>query len=455
MPTQRPIVLIHGYSDSATSFEPWRTALIAAGHPASDVHLCEYKTLTNEVTIKDIAEGFDRALRIQTGLGPDAEFDAVVHSTGMLVIRAWLAAYPRARTRLKRLIALAPATNGSPWAHKGRGLLGALFKGNRVPGPDFMEAGREVLDALELGSRFTWDLAHVDLLDPVVGPFYTPEPTTPYVFILCGTAGLGRIVDLVAGDGTDGVVRLAGCSLDIRKITFDMTTEPVGAATSASDRVARDAAPMPVHLIPKKNHSTILSRPDGPLLDLVLSALRVDNKDGFSAWQKQAGAITKEARRAVDQFQQFVVRAIDDRGDPIRDYFIQLIERQEKGRPKVLPFDMSVHPYAADTSLRCFHVNLTTLKKKFPNLDQRRLRVRVVARSGSDLVGYHGVPPGAGGVPLTPGDDAWDAELALPGLFGEEEMTLFHPFTTTFVEVRLNRDPMPFGQQRNRVTYFP
>jgi hypothetical protein len=32
---------------------------------------------------------------------------------------------------------------------------------------------------------------------------------------------------------------------------------------------------------------------------------------------------------------------------------------------------------------------------------------------------------------------------------------LFHPFTTTFVEVRLNRDPMPFGQQRNRVTYFP
>ena len=29
--------------------------------------------------------------------------------------------------------------------------------------------------------------------------------------------------------------------------------------------------------------------------------------------------------------------------------------------------------------------------------------------------------------------------------------TLFYPFTTTFVELRLNRDPMPFGLIKNKI----
>jgi hypothetical protein len=44
--------------------------------------------------------------------------------------------------------------------------LGAIFKGNRQWGPDFLEAGDRVLDALELSSPFTWNLAHKDLIIP-------------------------------------------------------------------------------------------------------------------------------------------------------------------------------------------------------------------------------------------------------------------------------------------------
>src|SRR5262249_7697423 len=97
--------------------------------------------LTNEITIKDIAEGFDRALRTHCGTDKDQPFDAIVHSTGMLVLRCWLTTNPIGRQRLKLLIGLAPATFGSPLAHKGRGFIGAIFKGNRVLGPDFLEAG--------------------------------------------------------------------------------------------------------------------------------------------------------------------------------------------------------------------------------------------------------------------------------------------------------------------------
>ena len=82
-----PVLLIHGYSDDAPSFLRWKEILEKRGYSA--VHLLCYKSLTNEITIKDVAEGFERAVRLQTGLSNDEPFDAIVHSTGMLVIRAW------------------------------------------------------------------------------------------------------------------------------------------------------------------------------------------------------------------------------------------------------------------------------------------------------------------------------------------------------------------------------
>jgi triacylglycerol esterase/lipase EstA (alpha/beta hydrolase family) len=181
--TKLPIIIVHGYSDKGQSFQRWREALAARGLAAATIHLGNYVSLSNEVTIKDIAEGFDRALRelaSQGVLKKDEPFDAIVHSTGMLVVREWLAGSvggaddvsrvsAERQARLKHLIGLAPSTFGSPMAHKGRSWLGAIFKGGKQFGPDFMEAGDQVLRALELGSSYTWDLAHRDFLaDPSV-----------------------------------------------------------------------------------------------------------------------------------------------------------------------------------------------------------------------------------------------------------------------------------------------
>ena len=151
------------------------------GYRAEEIRICNYQSLTNEVTIKDIAEGFDRALRTQANLANDEPFDAIVHSTGMLVMRSWLTTYAPRRGRLKHLIGLAPATFGSPLAHKGRSLLGSVFKGNKQRGPDFLEAGDLVLDGLELGSRFTWELTHKDVL--CTPPLYGKGNDSPWVFI--------------------------------------------------------------------------------------------------------------------------------------------------------------------------------------------------------------------------------------------------------------------------------
>ena len=81
--------------DKGASWAAWREILRRRlGLDNADMRTCTYVSLNNEVTIKDLAEAFDRALATQGGLDPDAPFDAMVHSTGMLIVRSWLAADP-------------------------------------------------------------------------------------------------------------------------------------------------------------------------------------------------------------------------------------------------------------------------------------------------------------------------------------------------------------------------
>src|SRR5271163_4957358 len=100
-----PIVLIHGYSATGLDFTPLCKQLTGPGIRAIDLNIGNYVSLNNEISIKDIAEGFDRALRNNPQLNQDQPFDAIVHSTGMLVIRSWLTNYGAAvghNDRLKR-----------------------------------------------------------------------------------------------------------------------------------------------------------------------------------------------------------------------------------------------------------------------------------------------------------------------------------------------------------------
>src|ERR1035437_8879451 len=227
----RPLLLIHGYSATGLDFAPLCTALQGKGIQAVDLNIGNYVSLNNEITIKDIAEGLDRAFRMHSALNSAQEFDAIVHSTGMLVVRSWLTNYGAAvgsndrLKKLKHLIGLAPATWGSPQAHKGRTWIGAMVKGNRHLGPDFLNAGDRVLEGLELGSKFTWDLAHLDLLGPE--PFYDTGGGTPYVAVFIGNTPYEGVASLANDPGTDGTVRWSGCSLNARKITIDLTRIPV------------------------------------------------------------------------------------------------------------------------------------------------------------------------------------------------------------------------------------
>ncbi len=453
---KRPIVLVHGYSDQGPSFRRWSDVLTARGFDATTIHLGSYVSLSNEISVKDIAEGFDRALR-ESPLRDGQPFDAIVHSTGMLVVREWLAGtigtidrpeLARDRqARLKHLIGLAPATFGSPMAHKGRSWLGAMFKGGKEPGPDFMEAGDIVLAALELGSSYTWDLAHRDFLtDP---PIYGRGATTPYPFIFVGLEDYGWLKRAVTEPGSDGTVRWSGVGFNSRKIRIDLTVEP-----TRRQRVTIEPwknVPVPQVFVPGLNHGTILRDPSAALVEMVVDALDVSSGVEYERWIRRHRPASDAALRdaGAKRWQQFIVHATDERGDGISDYFVELGTIVNRRFRRLEAFDADVHAYRDDESYRNFHVNLDKMRGQ----KLEGLAVRVIASSGTELVGYHGFnsKPDLVGAPREA--DKWDAILQFDARIGSEEVRFLYPYTTTLVEIRLNREPMPLAGV-NRVFWF-
>lgn len=444
---RNPIVMLHGYSDTGNSFKTWIKKFKENNYDVKIIHICKYVSLSNEITIDDIAEGLDQALAQK--LGDHRTFDAIVHSTGILVIRAWLAKYStQGYYRLQHLIGLAPATFGSPIAHKGRSFLGALFKGNREWGPDFLEAGNRVLDALELGSKFTWDLAHKDLLGETT--FYGLGSDTPFVFTFCGTSQFfgsqflnnltGRITDKIGIplEGTDGVVRWAGCGLRTRKITIDFTKKRYEDRLSISpwknDGIAHSVR------VKGYNHGKIISDPDTELVDIVFQALQFTPKQDIKIWhQKAVNTLSPNDSPITAQWQQFIIRAIDDNDEPIPDYYIELSAGQDGRWQRIEDFGVDVHVYEKDKSLRCFHVNITKTKKL------QKLKIRIVASSNSDYVRYSGYATNIDDLAAPVLSPISDLELDISGVLQQKDINFFFPYTTTLVEIRLRRqtiDPL-------------
>ena len=162
---------------------------------------------------------------------------------------------------------------------------------------------------------------------------------------------------------------------------------------------------------------------------------------------KHASARRKEMKR----FQQFIARVVDERGDPVPDYNIELYTRNGTKEHVHRRFSEDVHVYGADPSLRSFHVDVGALLDHPP----ANLWLRVLASSGSRLVDYHGYGSEKVDVFRTTVNDEgkWDAEVDLTATLTNPDVKLFYPFTTTLVELTLNREPQPLSG-RNNVFWF-
>ena len=134
-----------------------------------------------------------------------------------------------------------------------------------------------------------------------------------------------------------------------------------------------------------------------------------------------------------------MVHAVDERGDGITEYMIEVLTQRPGGNWYTFT-DMftDVHPYGPDFKFRCFHMRLPRgiSSGKIP------LRVRINASTGTELMAQQGYESEAKQLSAT----TEPVELDISDL-GDGNGSLFSPFTTTLIEIVSNREPLPFDQQ--------
>ncbi|MFY0636893.1 esterase/lipase family protein [Maricaulis maris] len=400
------VLLIHGWSASDKSMAGVGELLAAKGYETSDVFLGGYPSMDDDVRIADSGRRLNAVIAEMQGDGRlPARFHVVVHSTGALVARWWMAEYfPRGGAPVANFLMLAPANFGSPLATIGRSTLGRLTKGFT----NGFQTGTHFLNSLELASQFQEDLALRDRLSEdghTESPF-SESGTRPYVIVgadpIFGTGILGE-------KAWDGTVRVATANIDPRGVTVDFSK---GSILKPDFRAWTRRGPdeTPFAVIPDRSHLSILKPAPKEsaskdktvserLEKLILQALDVKGADGYRAVIDDWTAICQETRQLAQdgveadalrdrilgragadgsrfrEFYQIVVEAVDDTGLPVDDFSIWLTA-PKKTRETQFKAGNSVTRIEIDAQLSLIqdrHVNSCHKNRLSLHVDRREL----------------------------------------------------------------------------------
>jgi hypothetical protein len=450
------LLIVHGYSDGSTSFTGLGDFFVAKGlYKREHVFYLDYSSMDDAATFRDFADKLDSDHRLRLG---EERVDVACHSTGSLVVRAWLALHAQRTLRRRmsdvpcpvhRLLCFAPANFGSDLAKLGQSFLGKFrttFFNSHARPQDFLESGKGVLQGLEPASPFQWELSSYDLHDSTT--YFNPmrredQRCYPFVFA-AGEAYTGVEAKLVkerAMLGTDGTVRIPGTSLNTRGCSLDFREN--GTRLVWWDPVKY--ADIPFAVFAGFNHGTIINAGqdgfDGPLGPgtLALEALTtVRDLDSYQAMASKFTDICEQnyhrmPKERQDAYQQFFFRVRDDVDQIVEDYFIDFYVATRDGRAHEEltvffddNFEGRVTRHSAEPSHRVFLMNCARLHEFHERLiaEDACLMLEITGASTLPDVQYKA----SRFVAFDP-----KADLA-PG-----EPTLLHPNTTTLVDVVLNR----------------
>ncbi len=450
------LLIVHGYSDGSTSFTALGDFFVARGlYERDQVFYLDYSSMDDEATFRDFADKLDADYRARFA---GTRIDVACHSTGSLVVRAWLAMHEaRSRRRglhepcpVDRLLCFAPANFGSDLAKLGQSFLGkfrSTFFNSRSHREDFMESGAAVLQGLEPASPFQWELSfECDLHgDHTYFSDARPEEQRCYPFVFAaGEAYDGlqaKVIKQRAMPGTDGTVRIAGTSLNSRACTLDFRQAGPSLIWWKNARFAR----MPFAVFSGVNHGSIIDPtcpgfadadgPGGMAVQLLRESTTAERyavwASAFDGCSATHHARLPEERRA--QFQQFFFRVRDDVDAPVDDYFVDFHVVGADGQPHAALteqfdelFETKVHVHSKAKSHRVFWMNCSQLRTFDTALRAAgaRLMIEISGKSAlpdvryfvSTFVAYDPAVPPVDGAPI-----------------------LLAPNTTTLVDVILNR----------------
>jgi hypothetical protein len=392
------LVILHGYSDTRKSFEPLAAFLRNNGFKVTSIFLGDYITLEDQVTISDLAKAFVNALAVKEISVKKAGIDLIVHSTGALVAREWLTRYflePQFPCPLAHFLMLAPANFGSPFGHLGKTMLGRIIKGWKTG----FETGTQVLNALELASPYTRQLAERDLFGKDC--FYRPDVCMTAVLVGSKPyqTGLRQAVDKNGGDGTVYVCT-ANLNATGMTIRFDRkgTSPNVRQWKKPRNKIA-------FGVFPDRDHSSITRPETGQpnLGELMCQFLRLASPVAFDQFCNQCNTLTKTTlpdnpQKAIfNTYQNLVTHVSDDFGYSVADYFLEFYEKARSRRDENKIDELmvhiqaevleGVHPCDNDKSYRSLFFNLTKLRSALA--EGKKLMFSLSAAPLGRLIGYN------------------------------------------------------------------
>jgi pimeloyl-ACP methyl ester carboxylesterase len=454
------LLIVHGYSDGSTSFTALGDFLVKQGvYTDDDLFYLDYSSMDDEATFHDFADKLDADHRIRLN---GQRVDVICHSTGSLVVRAWLALHAERNRRRKldedcpvdRLVCFAPANFGSDLAGLGQSFLGkfrtTFFNSHSHKG-DFLESGKEVLRGLEPASPFQWLLSFNYDLHGDSSYFSEKRKESqrcyPYVFA-AGEAYGGveaKLVKQRAALGTDGTVRIAGTSLNTRACSLDFRTGGPALLWWQDSKFER----IPFAVFAGFNHGSIVNpatpgylEDDGPgnIAVAVLKGKRGDKSTTLDDYHEVARTFDEVSERNYarmpqerrSRYQQFFFRVRDDVDQLVEDYFIDFYVMGSDNKPHealTLQFDedfqSQITTHSTTKSHRVVMMNCSRLGEFHRSLkaEGAKLVLEVTGVSALPDVRY-----------MKSTFVAYD-----PAAPSKGEPDLLFPNTTTLVDVILNR----------------
>lgn len=426
-----PIIILHGWSDSSGSFNPLADWLAQRDFKVVPIYLGDYLSMNDEVTLHDLGFAFQRALKDKRIAQTRHGFDVIVHSTGGLVVREYLRQVCQGRphsTPVERLLMLAPANFGSPLAKLGKSVLGRLLKG--WDWDHFGETGKNILEALELASPYTFQLALDDLFDAANAIF---DPANTRVTVLTGTNSYDNFRKALHENGSDGTVRVATANLNANLLRVDFANP-----TAPTHSFVPDNCPRLAFAVLNRNHSSIydpaVSEQKTEWARLVERALTV-SVSGYGTHVADCAGVTEKtfsaggSNQKYHQFQHVVFRVRDQFGQPVEDYMVEFYQ-EEGDRPDRVFTKVhgeileKVTTHSRDGSYRSFLFDITDLEKFFQQKPKARVEMSVTAAAVSSRISYRNPP---GGIPI----------------FTAQNRKFIRPNEPVLVDVILHRDPAP------------
>jgi hypothetical protein len=224
----------------------------------------------------------------------------------------------------------------------------------------------------------------------------------------------------------------------------------------------------PLIAVDGQNHGTIIANPKPEVVSLVHDFFGIKNKDEYDTWEARALAFGAPSQAKMDTsdeltngagWQQLWIHMLDDHGDGVTDYNIQLYhgsELTESDDPAKESVKLIADTYSSDSSYRCFYIHLTQEMLALM-ANNKKMWMELIASSGSALIEYEAYTDNEND-PLRLAIDSHQSTANKPVKMDITALTeggasLFYPYTTTLMEVFVQREPMPLGKVSNLFTF--